>query len=418
MARVRKAHPVRPSSHATCERIERRATASRATLGAVRASRGSSARARSRGKPERGGKGVLESSGARARVLGVTERPRRAQSDSSKRKKIRGKTKVRCRPCGDSVGSRVSRISRIDGLIDGLIDSRLHARSGPLLSAKISRTTLLARTQITSERTLSTPSSARQAWRASAVPRLRRPRWSDRLVARAPARAGASAPRPRSARARPWAASSSRRLAANPPPRRSGRWRPRARRSRTAPPPPRPSAPGRTPSRRRTSTGGSCRRGTTSSRSTVASSTTSSRPSSRTGASSRRTSATRRRSCSSPSSAERRPADTPSSARGRTWRCVSAPPRRRAPPGSRLAEPREPAPVIYPPARGREREAEIDRAIDRASRRLRSRRLGVFHCPTDLPAAAPASRPATRATHRRPLFVPRPLPSPRSPPRR
>ena len=71
---------------------------------------------------------------------------------------------------------------------------------------------------------------------------------------------------------------------------------------------------------------------------------------------------------------------------------------------------------LSPPSRTRTRSR--DRSIDRASRRLRSRRLGVFHSPTDLPAAAPASRPATRAAHRRPLFVPRPLSSPRSPPRR
>jgi hypothetical protein len=420
MARVRKAHPVRPSSHATCERIERPATASRATLGAVRASRGSSARARSRGKPERGGKGVLESSGARARLLGVTERPRRAQSDSSKRKKIRGKTKVRCRPCGDSVGSRVSRISRIDGLIDGLIDSRLHARSGPLLSAKISRTTLLARTQITSERAPSPrprrrgkhgvhrrcPGCGVRGGRIVSSRVLRRARGRRRRVrgrlAQGPGRRrrrGASPPilprgapgggvhargdrgRPRRLRVR--RRQEERLLAGG-----------RVQAARVGGAQPRPALPShlRRPAHAHPRVpvprpGGRARRAVVPAR------------------------VRRRRNADRPILLPRLEA---------VHGGASPPHPVAAPLPDRASRNRaNPRPSSIPPLEdANAKPRSIDRSIDRASRRLRSRRLGVLHSPTDLPAAAPASRPATRAAHRRPLFVPRPLPSPRSPPRR
>ena len=268
-------------------------------------------------------------------------------------------------------------------------------------------------------RTLSTPSSARQAWRASAVPRLRRPRWSDRLVARAPARAGASAPRPRSARARPWAASSSRRLAANPPRgapgggvhARGDRGRPRRLRvrrrqeerllaggrvqaARVGGAQPRPALPShlRRPAHAHPRVpvprpGGRARRAVVPAR------------------------VRRRRNADRPILLPRLEA---------VHGGASPPHPVAAPLPDRASRNRaNPRPLSIPPLEdANAKPRSIDRSIDRASRRLRSRRLGVFHCPTDLPAAAPASRPATRATHRRPLFVPRPLPSPRSPPRR
>ena len=94
----------------------------------------------------------------------------------------------------------------------GLANRRSNRRSNRLASPRALGATPIrqdlphhparAHTNHQRARTLSTPSSARQAWRASAVPRLRRPRWSDRLVARAPARASA---RVRVGCARPWA---------------------------------------------------------------------------------------------------------------------------------------------------------------------------------------------------------------------
>ena len=321
---------------------------------------------------------------------------------------------MRCRPSGESVGSRVS---RIDGLIDGLIDSRLHARSGPLLSAKISRTTLLARTQITSERA----PSPRPRRRGKHGVHRRCPGCGVRGGRIDPRRARSGARfvgvRPRSARARPWAASSSRR----PPPILPAALRQSSVASTRAAIADGPAASAsdgarKPPSRRRTSTARLVSRGAQprpALRTAPSLDRTSSRPSSRTGASSRRTSATRRRSCSSPSSAERRPVDTPSSARGRTWRCVSAPPRRRAPPGSRTSR------ANLLPLSSPLEDAANTRSIDRS---ISIPRLGVFDLGVDRgvipprpvisPRWCPHGRLASLRDHRRPLFVPRDLPLP------
>ena len=303
---------------------------------------------------------------------------------------------MRCRPSGECVGSRVS---RIDGLIDGLIDSRLHARSGPLLSAKISRTTLLARTQITSERAPSPrprrrgkhgvhrrcPGCGVRGRLAQGPGRRRRRGASPPILPRGAPGGGVHArgDRGRPRRLRVRRRQEERLLAGG-----------RVQAARVGGAQPRPALPShlRRPAHAHPRVpvprpGGRARRAVVPAR------------------------VRRRRNADRPILLPRLEA---------VHGGASPPHPVAAPLPDRASRNRaNPRPLSIPPLEdANAKPRSIDRSIDRASRRLRSRRLGVFHCPTDLPAAAPASRPATRATHRRPLFVPRPLPSPRSPPRR